>query len=82
MSDVVVVALIGAVPATLATLPGIALLRRTKTNHGKTIGQHVEELTEWAQFHQESDNELRRVLGLPDASFPLRPPEHTGLDTV
>ena len=74
----VIGAAITAVPASLAAYASISVARRTKTNHGKNIGQHVEhqgeqlsQLLRWADFHQESDNEVREALGLEGASFPL-----------
>lgn len=75
---VVIGAAITAVPATMAAWASINVARKTKTNHGKNIGQHVEhqgeqlsQLLRWADFHQESDNEVRTALGLDPASFPL-----------
>lgn len=77
----VAAAIILAVPALIAGVPGLVVMRRTKTNHGKKLGTHVEDLVDhatnmeaWAVLHQESDNELRVALGLDrvDLPFPSR----------
>jgi hypothetical protein len=44
--------------------------RKLRTNHGKTIGEHVEDLVTWSHIHTEQDNEIRDALGLPRASYP------------
>lgn len=40
----IIIALIGIIPATIAAIASIRTNRNQKTNHGKNIGQHVEAL--------------------------------------
>lgn len=51
--------------------------RKVETNHGGTLGEHVEDLVDWAadvnaflQLHQGSDNDVRAILGLTPVNLP------------
>lgn len=46
--------------------------RKVETNHGGTIGEHVEDLIDWAVLHQEMDNDTREALGLARIEIPVR----------
>lgn len=68
----VIAASITAGPSSIAAWAALRVKRDQRTNHGKKIGEHVEDLVDWAanttvamQLHQESDNDLRQALGLP-----------------
>jgi len=51
--------------------------RKVETNHGGTIGEHMEDLLDWAENHQQSDNDLRVALGLEPINTPvIRKREH------
>jgi hypothetical protein len=74
----VVAAAIAAGPATIAAWSSLRTSRKVKTNHGKNIGTHVEDLVEWtgnmtawALAHQGSDNDLREALGLDRIELPF-----------
>lgn len=57
--------------AALITVRGQKRTRKmVETNHGKTIGQHVEDLVLWSHIHTEQDNEVREALGIKRAEYP------------
>lgn len=45
--------------------------QKVETNHGGTIGEHMEDLLDWAVAHQGSDNEVREALGLEPVIIPV-----------
>lgn len=64
--EIVVAAVIAAVPATIAAVSSAKTNRRIRTNHGKNIGQHVEDLGSLLAQHtiQDAANfaEIRQLL--------------------
>lgn len=80
----IVAAGIAAGPASISAYAALRTNLKVKTNHGKNIGQHVEDLvewtanmSEWATKHQESDNDLRQQLGLSRIEIPFpETPQH------
>ena len=69
MDPVVAAAFIASVPATLAAVASWKTNRRIKTNHGKSIGQHVEQIGADLAAHTKQDaaqfSEIREWLGMP-----------------
>jgi hypothetical protein len=60
--------------AGIAAWASISTKRDVRTNHGKKIGEHVEDLVDWAEqfsawawHHQENDDRVARYLGVPPA---------------
>lgn len=71
-------AIIVAIPASIGAYASLRTRNDVKTNHGKKIGTHVEDLVDlasnmqaWAILHQESDNQLREALGIDRVDLPF-----------
>lgn len=69
----VVAAMIASITASIGAFASLRTNRRIHTNHGKNIGQHVEELSLWAEHHTIQDAahfaEIRTALGLPPKPY-------------
>jgi hypothetical protein len=76
MDPLVQAAIVTAVPATIAAIASIRTNRQIRTNHGKNIGQYVEDLSAWAEHHTLQDAEhfaeIREALGLPPKPYVTR----------
>jgi hypothetical protein len=62
---------IGAIASVKAARAAGHINRKVETNHGGTIGEHMEDLLDWAIMHQEMDNDTREALGLPRIEIPV-----------
>lgn len=78
MDPTVIAAVILAIPALVGAYASLRTRNDVKTNHGKKIGTHVEDLVDfadnmqaWAVLHQDSDNQLREALGLGRIDLPF-----------
>lgn len=74
MDPTVLAAIIVAVPAAIGAYASLRTRNDVKTNHGKKIGEHVEDLVDWADaftawawHHQENDDRVAQYLGVPPA---------------
>lgn len=68
--EVIIACALTAVFGLLISWQNAKMAKKLKTNHGKTIGEHVEDLVTWSHIHTEQDNEIRTALGLPPAKYP------------
>lgn len=82
MDSIVIAAVIAAIPATMAAWSSMKTNRRIKTNHGKSIGQHVEDAADEAKLvreelesYKQEQRQANQILG-----FALQ--EHTASDAV
>jgi hypothetical protein len=63
-------AIIAGVFGVINTRQSAKMNHKVDTNHGRTIGQHVEDLVAWSHIHHQQDNEIRAALGLLPVDYP------------